>query len=199
MCREKSNESLNENKDIPLKGFANIHQSMVENCKEKIKEEYKEIQSWSESLDKTTVASVANQKLNRYSNIFPYDENRVVLHEDEFENDYINASYINVSFFYLFAHPIEIIFSLFASGLSLSPRVHRRSRTKTEHRARLLADGDAGQNRGYCHADFTRGEKHNQMPRVLSEAQWAHQVSKLERHLQERGNAFDVYQQNSGG
>lgn len=64
---------------------------MIENSKEKIKEEYKAIQSFSESLEKTCIASKANEKLNRYTNISPFDYNRVVLNDDEFENDYINA------------------------------------------------------------------------------------------------------------
>lgn len=72
---------------------------MFENNRERIMEEYKALQSFSDSLDKTCIASIANEKLNRYSNISPFDYNRVVLNDDdEFdENDYINASYINVS------------------------------------------------------------------------------------------------------
>jgi protein tyrosine phosphatase len=72
---------------------------MIENSKEKIKEEYKAIQAFSESLEKTCIASKSNEKLNRYTNIAPFDETRVVLNHDEFENDYINASYINVRLF----------------------------------------------------------------------------------------------------
>lgn len=42
------------------------------------------------------------QDKNRYGNILAYDHSRVILeppagHEEEFESDYINASYINVS------------------------------------------------------------------------------------------------------
>lgn len=69
---------------------------MTLNDCEKIKEEYRAIQFFSESLDKPCIASKTNEKLNRYANISPFDGNRVVLNEDEFENDYINASYINV-------------------------------------------------------------------------------------------------------
>lgn len=72
---------------------------MIKNENEKIKEEYKAIQFFSDNLEKTNIASKANEKLNRYVNISPYDYNRVVLNDDEFENDYINASYINVSKF----------------------------------------------------------------------------------------------------
>lgn len=71
---------------------------MMENEKQKAREEYEAIQEFSENLEKTCIASIANEKLNRYSNISPFDFNRVVLNDDEFENDYINASYINVRF-----------------------------------------------------------------------------------------------------
>lgn len=69
---------------------------MIDNNKERMKEEYKAITNFSESLEKTCIASKTNEKLNRYSNISPFDYNRVVLNNDEFENDYINASYIDV-------------------------------------------------------------------------------------------------------
>lgn len=65
-------------------------------CQKKTFQPYKAIQSFSDSLEKTCIASKANEKLNRYSNISPFDYNRVVLNDDEFENDYINASYVNV-------------------------------------------------------------------------------------------------------
>jgi protein tyrosine phosphatase len=97
LCREQSSDSLNGNKDVPINEFANIYREILMNRRETIKEEYKEIQSWSDGLDKTSIASASNQNFNRYSNISPFDENRVVLNDDEFENDYINASYINVS------------------------------------------------------------------------------------------------------
>lgn len=70
---------------------------MIKNDSEKIKEEYKAIQYFSDNLNKTFIASKANEKLNRYLNIYPYDSSRVVLNDDEYENDYINASYIHVS------------------------------------------------------------------------------------------------------
>lgn len=75
---------------------------MMEHDKERIEEEYKAIQTFSDNLEKSCVASIANEKLNRYSNISPFDYNRVVLSDDEFENDYINASYINVRYFLLY-------------------------------------------------------------------------------------------------
>lgn len=82
---------------MSIKEFPIFYQSMMENDHERIKEEYKAIQSFSDNLEKTCIASIANEKLNRYSNISPFDYNRVVLNDDECENDYINASYINVS------------------------------------------------------------------------------------------------------
>lgn len=97
MHRQQSNDSPNDNKDILINEFANFHRGMIDNSTEKIKEEYKAIQAFSDSLIRTCIASVANEKLNRYSNISPFDCNRVVLNDDEFDNDYINASYINVS------------------------------------------------------------------------------------------------------
>jgi protein tyrosine phosphatase len=93
--RQELKHSPHDIKDIPINEFTNFHREMIENSKEKIKEEYTAIQSFSESLEKTCVASKANEKLNRYTNINCFDENRVVLNDDEFENDYINASYIN--------------------------------------------------------------------------------------------------------
>lgn len=74
---------------------------MTENENEKIAEEFKAINVIADGIAKTSIASKSNEKLNRYSNISPFDLNRVVLNEDEFENDYINASYIDVSFMLL--------------------------------------------------------------------------------------------------
>lgn len=98
--RQQSINSLSENKDISIDEFENFYLSMLENSNEKIKEEYSAIQSFSDNLEKSSIASIANEKLNRYSNISPFDYNRVVLNDDEFENDYINASYINVRYFF---------------------------------------------------------------------------------------------------
>lgn len=70
---------------------------MTENENVKIAEEFKTINVIADGIAKTSIASKSNEKLNRYSNISPFDLNRVVLNEDEFENDYINASYIDVS------------------------------------------------------------------------------------------------------
>lgn len=85
-----------DRKDVPVQNFQEFHSDMIKNDNEKIREEYKAIQFFSEGLDKTTLASKVNEKYNRYANISPFDSNRVVLNDDEFENDYINASFINV-------------------------------------------------------------------------------------------------------
>ena len=96
LCRQQSCDTLNDNKDISINEFPNFHREFIANDKERLREEYKAIQSFSDSLEKTCIASVANEKLNRYTNISPFDYNRVVLNDDELENDYHNASYINV-------------------------------------------------------------------------------------------------------
>lgn len=86
-----------DRKDVPVQNFEMYYNQMIANENEKIKEEFKAIQFFSEGLDKTIIASKANERCNRYANISPFDNNRVVLNDDEFENDYINASFINVS------------------------------------------------------------------------------------------------------
>lgn len=151
--RQQSNDSPNDNKDISIDEFANFHREMIDNSTEKIKEEYKAIQAFSDSLDKTSIASVANEKLNRYSNIFPFDYNRVVLNYDEFENDYINASYINVRSITClkFKPPAELLIC-FQTGLPLPERVHRRAGSKSKHGPRFLAHGASGQSRVDCYA-----------------------------------------------
>lgn len=85
-----------DNKDIPIEDFEIFYKDLAGNNNEKIREEYNAVQTFADELDKTCIASKANEKLNRYSNISPFDYNRVVLNADEFENDYVNASFINV-------------------------------------------------------------------------------------------------------
>ncbi|XP_070496815.1 receptor-type tyrosine-protein phosphatase H-like isoform X2 [Chironomus tepperi] len=97
-------DSPYDRKDISVQNFSSYHIVMTRNDNEKIKEEYNAIQYFSDTLDRTNIASRANEKLNRYINIYPYDSTRVVLNNDEFENDYINASYINGYY-----HPKEYI------------------------------------------------------------------------------------------
>jgi protein-tyrosine phosphatase len=86
-----------DRKDVPIQNYEAHHKEMISNDNEKIREEFNAIQFYSSSLDKTMVASKANEKCNRYANISPFDYNRVVLNEDEYEHEYINASFVNVS------------------------------------------------------------------------------------------------------
>lgn len=83
--------------DISVRAFPVHYEMMISNENDKIVMEYSRINEFSNNLNKTNIASKTNEKLNRYVNIFPYDSNRVVLDTDEYENDYINASYIDVS------------------------------------------------------------------------------------------------------
>lgn len=94
--RQQSDHLPTDNKDVSINEYEIFYRKMIDNNKERMKEEYKAITNFSESLEKTCIASKTNEKLNRYSNISPFDYNRVVLNNDEFENDYINASYIDV-------------------------------------------------------------------------------------------------------
>lgn len=82
-------------KDISSIDFPRYYNVMMEHNQDKIKEEFTKINMFSEALDKTCIASRSNEKLDRYSNISPFDDNRVVLEGGEFENEYINASFIN--------------------------------------------------------------------------------------------------------
>lgn len=87
-----------DREDVPVQNFNEFYNEMTKNNKERIREEFKQIQFFSEGLDRTTLASKVNEKFNRYANISPFDSNRVVLNDDEYElHDYINASFINVS------------------------------------------------------------------------------------------------------
>lgn len=83
--------------DIATSEFLAFYSSMIADDKEKIKQEYQDIETFSRNLVKPCFVSMCNGQLNRYSNIHTFDDNRVVLDEDEFDNDYINASLIDVS------------------------------------------------------------------------------------------------------
>jgi protein tyrosine phosphatase len=76
-------------------------------------------------LSKSCNVAKSNRDLNRYASIVPFDYNRVKLN-DEFDNDYINASYIKVSF-YIFDFLACLTFRL--SGKPAFARVHRRTRS----------------------------------------------------------------------
>lgn len=93
--RKKIAENI-DNKDISTNDFRRFYDTVCLNNHAKLKDEFTSIQTFSESLEKTCIASRASERLNRYMNISPFDENRVVLDADEFENDYINASFIRV-------------------------------------------------------------------------------------------------------
>lgn len=118
---------------------------MSKSDNEKMKEEHNAIRYFSKTLDRTFIASRANEKLNRYINIYPYDSTRVVLNDDEFENDYINASYINVS------RKVTnvFIFNNFMTfvGILLSKRIHSCTRTKTRNSIGFLENGYTASNR----------------------------------------------------
>lgn len=97
-----------------------------------IAKEYDQIESI--IVQDTNAVSEQNKSSNRYINIFPYDGNRVILSSEEHKTDYINASYIDVSFstfvsFFDFLSltllhsfiPSLFSYSLFFSFLFLSP------------------------------------------------------------------------------
>lgn len=81
---------------MPVADFPQFYSDMSENDKMKIKSEYNQVQLFANSLCKTCHISKRHESMNRYTNIAPFDENRVVLNQDEFENEYINASYVDV-------------------------------------------------------------------------------------------------------
>lgn len=87
--------------DILLDHFHSFYQEAVNNDHEKLREEYKSIQRFEIDLKLPSNVAKAYGILNRYVNITPYDFNRVILDDDEFQDEYINASYIKVSLNYL--------------------------------------------------------------------------------------------------
>ena len=88
--------------------------------------EYARINDYANNLNKPSIASKSNERLNRYLNIFPYDSNRVVIDTDEYENDYINASYIDVSIWLFWKlNKILIIFLLRVINTTLNTSQHK--------------------------------------------------------------------------
>ncbi|CAD7089422.1 unnamed protein product [Hermetia illucens] len=79
--------------DITSKNFLNYYEEIVKS--DKLNREFKELTAISNELNLSNVASTSNETKNRYSNIFPYDKNRVILDCDSDGADYINASFIN--------------------------------------------------------------------------------------------------------
>jgi Protein-tyrosine phosphatase len=65
---------------------------------EQMHQEFRNIQIWASRLSDSLVSGEATRGFNRYGDILPFRENRFALISSEFENDYINASYVNVSF-----------------------------------------------------------------------------------------------------
>lgn len=71
---------------------------MTANKNEKLIKEYKTIEADTAILENYSFnAARQNSAKNRYSNIHPFDHNRVVLSMDDGDTDYINASHIDVS------------------------------------------------------------------------------------------------------
>lgn len=86
--------------DVLDSNFSTFYTTMCRHDNERIKEEYEDIETYSLLLNKSTKVASRNGPCNRYSNIHPFDYNRVVLNDVQYGNDYINASYIDVSFYF---------------------------------------------------------------------------------------------------
>jgi Protein-tyrosine phosphatase len=81
--------------DIPVPKFSDHYFQMSALDGALIGNEYKVINAIDmEALGYTTLAAKQNDVKNRYTNIHPYDQNRVLLTG---ANDYVNASYVDVS------------------------------------------------------------------------------------------------------
>lgn len=93
----RTTTETNYEDDIAASEFPTFYSSMIANDSEKIKQEYQDIETFSRNLIKPCFVSMCNGRFNRYNNIHTFDDNRIVLDEDEFDNDYINASLIDVS------------------------------------------------------------------------------------------------------
>ncbi|KRX15076.1 Tyrosine-protein phosphatase 1 [Trichinella nelsoni] len=59
--------------------------------------QFQELQPYGEGMTFNTARERKNRFLNRYTNVLPYDHNRVILNNNHSKkNDYINASFVNV-------------------------------------------------------------------------------------------------------
>lgn len=85
--------------EINGKNFIERYNEMTANKNEKLIKEYKTIEADTAILENYSFnAARQNAAKNRYSNIHPFDHNRVVLRMDDGDTDYINASYIDVNY-----------------------------------------------------------------------------------------------------
>uniref|UniRef100_A0A336L4J4 protein-tyrosine-phosphatase n=1 Tax=Culicoides sonorensis TaxID=179676 RepID=A0A336L4J4_CULSO len=82
--------------EINGKNFIERYNEMTANKNERLIKEYKTIDADTAILENYSFnAARQNSGKNRYSNIHPFDHNRVVLKMDDGDSDYINASYID--------------------------------------------------------------------------------------------------------
>ncbi|XP_063696945.1 receptor-type tyrosine-protein phosphatase delta [Culicoides brevitarsis] len=82
--------------EINGKNFMERYNEMTANKNEKLIKEYKTIEADTAILENYSFnAARQNSAKNRYSNIHPFDHNRVVLSMEDGDTDYINASYID--------------------------------------------------------------------------------------------------------
>jgi hypothetical protein len=84
-------------KEITLYKFPKVYKSMRANDCSKMKEEFTNIEDFSNyviSTKETHKKALANRACNRYVNILPFDRNAVPI-EDDGVYSYINASYIS--------------------------------------------------------------------------------------------------------
>lgn len=108
---------------------------MTANKNEKLIKEYKTIEADTAILENYSFnAARQNSAKNRYSNIHPFDHNRVVLSMDDGDTDYINASYIDVSIKVELkrkGNPVKVVlFSMTFTYSRLCKTPHRASNKK---------------------------------------------------------------------
>ncbi|XP_055384600.1 receptor-type tyrosine-protein phosphatase eta isoform X2 [Condylostylus longicornis] len=79
--------------DVSAKNFL-LHYSKL-SAKDKVQREFKDLAVVAQDVCVASTISKYNESKNRYSNIYPYEKNRVILNIDLEGSDYINASFIN--------------------------------------------------------------------------------------------------------